>query len=204
MSDLLPEAWPPAEHDPDPLPVFPLPGVFLFPGTILPLHIHEPRYRQMIDDLLDKRGWLVISAIQAGHEAEAPGDPPFYNVGGLGEIVGHNHLEDGRFLVTLHGLSRVRVREVESDRPYRLVEYEGIQESQPTGEGAIAVTLALREAIKERCEENLKIPDDAPMAPLADLLLHFLKLTAEDMQAALAEPDAGRRAHIALARHIAD
>ena len=204
MTDSAPDSWPPAEHDPAPLPVFPLPGVFLFPGTILPLHIHEPRYRQMIEDLLDKRGWLVISAIQAGHESEAPGDPPFYPVGGLGEIVGHNHLEDGRFLVTLHGLTRVRVREVESDQPYRLVKYEGIQESQPTGKGAIAVTQALRAAIEERSEEDLEIPEDAPMAPLADLLLHFLKLPPEEMQAAFAEPDAGRRAHIALARHIAD
>jgi len=176
----------------------------LFPGTLLPLHIYESRYRLMIEDLLDKRGWLVISAIEAGHEADAPENPPFYSVGGLGEIVGHNHLDDGRFLVTLHGLRRVRVREVESDKPYRLVEFEELQESQPTGEGAVATTLALREAIQERSEEDLEIPDNAPMAPLADLLLHFLKLPAEEMQSAFAEPDAGRRAHLALARHIAD
>jgi hypothetical protein len=84
-----------------------------------------------------------------------------------------------------------------------MVEYEGIQESQPTGERAVAVTLALRHAINERSDEELEIPMDAPMAPLADLLLHFLKLPAEEMQAAFAEPDAGRRAHIALAKHIA-
>jgi Lon protease-like protein len=158
----------------------------------------------MVEDLLDKRGWLVISAIKAGHEADALEQPPFYNVGGLGEIVGHNHLEDGRFLVTLQGLRRVRVREVESDKPYRMVEFEELQESQPTGEGAVAMTVALREAIRERSDEDLEIPEDAPMAPLADLLLHFLKLPAEEMQTAFAEPDAGRRAHIALARHIAE
>ena len=204
MTDSVPEAWPPADSQTDLVPVFPLPGVFLFPGTLMPLNIHEARYRQMIEDLLDKRGWLVISAIQAGHEAEALENPPFYNIGGLGEIVGHNHLEDGRFLVTLHGLTRVRVREVESDKSYRVVEYEEIQESQPTGKGAVATTIALREAIHERSEEELEIPDNAPMAPLADLLLHFLKLPPDEMQAAFAEPDAGRRAHIALARHIAD
>ena len=203
MADSFPDAWPPIGAETAKVPVFPLPGVFLFPGTLLPMHIFEPRYRQMIDDLLDQRGWLVISAIQAGHEDEAPENPPFYNVGGLGEIAGHNHLEDGRFLVTLHGIKRVRLREVESDKPYRMVEYEGIQESQPTGERAVAVTLALRHAINERSDEELEIPMDAPMAPLADLLLHFLKLPAEEMQAAFAEPDAGRRAHIALAKHIA-
>ena len=75
MTDAVPEAWPPAEIPPGLVPVFPLPGVFLFPGTLLPLHIYEPRYRQMIDDLLDKRGWLVISAIQAGHEDNATRHP---------------------------------------------------------------------------------------------------------------------------------
>jgi Lon protease-like protein len=203
MAESFPDAWPPIGAETAKVPVFPLPGVFLFPGTLLPMHVFEPRYRQMIDDLLDQRGWLVISAIQAGHEDEAPESPPFYNVGGLGEIAGHNHLEDGRFLVTLHGIKRVRLREVESDKPYRMVEYEGIQESQPTGERAVAMTLALRQAINERSDEELEIPMDAPMAPLADLLLHFLKLPAEEMQAAFAEPDAGRRAHIALAKHIA-
>ncbi len=204
MTELVPDAWPPMGNGTEKAPLFPLPGVFLFPGTLLPLHVFEPRYRQMVDDLLDQRGWLVISAIEAGHEDKAAGSPPFYNVGGLGEIAGHNHLDDGRFLVTLHGIKRVRIKEIQSDKPYRMVEYEGLQESQPTGERAVSMTLALREAIMERSEEDLEIPMDAPMAPLADLLLHFLKLPAEEMQAAFAEPDAGRRAHIALAKHIAD
>ena len=204
MTEATPDAWPPAEIPTGQVPVFPLPGVFLFPHTLLPLHIYEARYRQMVEDLQDQRGWLVISAIEAGHEADAPEQPPFYNVGGLGEIMSLNHLKDGRFLVTLQGLRRVRVREIESDKPYRMVEFEELQESQPTGEGAVATTIALREAIKERSEEELEIPEDAPMAPLADLLLHFLKLPAEEMQTAFAEPDAGRRAHIALARHIAE
>jgi len=199
-----PDVWPPAEIPTGTVPVFPLPGEFLFPGRLLPLHIFELRYRQMIEDLMDQRGWLVISAIQDGHEDDALECPPFYEIGGLGEIVGHKHLEDGRFLVTLQGLRRVRVREVESDKPYRLVEFEELQESQPTGEGAVATTIALREAIRERAEDELEIPDEAPMAPLADLLLHFLKLPPKEMQEAFAEPDAGRRAHIALARHIAD
>ena len=204
MTDAAPDAWPPAEVPAGHVPVFPLPGEFLFPGRLLPLHIFEVRYRQMIKDLMDQRGWIVICAIRAGHEAEELESPPFYEIGGLGEIVGHNHLKDGRFLVTLQGLQRVRVREVESGKPYRMVEFEELQESQPTGEGAVATTIALREAIRERSEGQQEIPDEAPMAPLADLLLLYLKLPAEEKQAAFAELDAGRRAHIALARHIAD
>ena len=144
MMEEAPDVWPPAEIPTGTVPVFPLPGEFLFPGRLLPLHIFELRYRQMIEDLMDQRGWLVISAIQDGHEDDALECPPFYEIGGLGEIVGHKHLEDGRFLVTLQGLRRVRVREVESDKPYRLVEFEELLESQPTGEGAVATTIALR------------------------------------------------------------
>ena len=43
-------------HGPTELPVFPLPGVFLFPGCVMPLHVFEPRYRQMVSDLLDRHG----------------------------------------------------------------------------------------------------------------------------------------------------
>ena len=94
MTDAVPEAWPPAEIPPGQVPVFPLPGVFLFPGTLLPLHIYESRYRLMIEDLLDKRGWLVISAIEAGHEIRV-GRFPFQ--------------ASGRALSTQHATGLVKV-----------------------------------------------------------------------------------------------
>ena len=74
---------------------------------------------------------LVISPIKSGHENEASGSPPVYPVGGLGEIVKHTKLPDGRFLITLAGLARVRIGEVPSDEPYRKVEFEALEEIQP-------------------------------------------------------------------------
>ena len=129
--------------------------------------------RQMVEDLLDRPGWIVISPIRAGHEGESSGAPPIYPVGGLGEIVKHTKLPDGRFLITLAGLGRVRIREVESDRLYRRVEFEALQEILPDEEEDARLRDELRRAILDRSEVFLNLPPDLPIGPLSDLLLQI-------------------------------
>jgi len=86
------------------LPIFPLAGAILFPRTQLPLHIFEERYREMIRDAL--AGKAQIGMIQPCE----PGDhPPLYRVGCIGEIVGVEELDDGRFNIVLQGSSRFRL-----------------------------------------------------------------------------------------------
>jgi len=101
-------------------PVFPLAGALLLPRAHLPLHIFEPRYRAMIRHALahGKRIGMV--------QPKSAGEPPsLFEVGCLGEIVGVEELEDGRFNVVLHGLSRYRIRrELEAETPFRQVEAE--------------------------------------------------------------------------------
>ena len=155
-------------------PLFPLPKVFLYPSVVLPLHIFEPRYRQMIDDLLDRQGWLVISPIQAGYEDQAAGAPPVSPVGGLGEIIKHTRLADGRYLITLAGISRVRLEEIEVDTPYRQVRFEPVSEVQPGPGEAERLQDELREAILQRSDQFLNLPSDLPAGPLSDLLLQNL------------------------------
>lgn len=87
------------------LPIFPLPGAILFPRSQLPLHIFEPRYREMVRDVLDGPG--RIGMIQP-HAAEDEG-APLYAVGCVGDIVGVEELGDGRFNIILHGASRFRM-----------------------------------------------------------------------------------------------
>ena len=105
-------------------PLFPLPNFFLFPRSITPLHIFEPRYRQMIEDLLDGNGRLVMGTVKEEHLEELACSPPVHPVACLGEIVRHERLPDGRFLIWLLGVARVRVREVHSIRLYRCVACE--------------------------------------------------------------------------------
>ncbi len=204
MTD-LPEAWPPHEppHDRLVAPLFPLPRVFLFPGTLVPLHIFEPRYRQMVDDLLDRDGRIVIGPIRAGHEPESGGEPPVYPISGLGEIVQHNKLPDGRYLITVAGLARVRIEELESDRLYRQARYEPIQEVTPGDEETDELADRLRRAILTRSESYVDLPADLPPGPLTDVLLATLDLPVSRAQEVYAEPSVERRAKMVLEEHDA-
>ncbi|MFT7668957.1 MAG: Lon protease-like protein [Planctomycetota bacterium] len=204
-SSEIPDAWPAPGGNlpPQIVPLFPLPKIFLYPNVMMPLHIFEPRYRQMIDDLLDRRGWLVITPIRSGFEDDSMGNPPVYPVGGLGEIVKHSRLPDGGYLITLAGLGRVRIKEVESDKLYRKVQFEPLQEVQPEGQEDMDLREELRKAILERSDQFLNLPPDLPLAPLADLLLHNLDLPVDSMCDVFGEPVVTRRANFALAEHAA-
>lgn len=102
-------------------PLFPLPNAVLFPQAILPLHIFEPRYRQMTADALVGEQ-LIAMALKTGDPGAVP---PLHDVVGLGKIIAHQRLDDGRYHLVLRGLARARIaREVASDRMYRVAELQ--------------------------------------------------------------------------------
>jgi hypothetical protein len=104
------------------VPLFPLPGAILFPRAQLPLHIFEPRYREMVRDAIDGTGRIAM--IQP-HRLDADNQAPLYPVGCVGELVGVEELEDGRFNIVLLGSNRFRLlRETEMDAPYRCAEID--------------------------------------------------------------------------------
>src|SRR5260370_32604395 len=90
------------------IPLFPLPGVVLLPGTLLPLHIFEPRYRAMVADALAGDRTIGMAMLKRGWE-ESDADPPIRLVGGAGEIVESERLEDGRYNILLEGPFRYPV-----------------------------------------------------------------------------------------------
>jgi hypothetical protein len=100
-----------------------LPGAILFPRTQLPLHIFEPRYREMVRDAVDGGGQIaMIQPLRLDA------------VGCVGEVVGIEELEDGRFNIVLLGANRFRlVREAEVDTPYRCadVDIEAFDDNEP-------------------------------------------------------------------------
>ena len=99
------------------IPLFPLPGVVLFPGTLLPLHIFEPRYRVMLAHAL--RGDRVLGMSMIDGSAELAEPPALLPLGGAGRIVEEEELEDGRFNIILEGLYRYRILAEEPSAPYR-------------------------------------------------------------------------------------
>jgi Lon protease-like protein len=101
------------------LPMFPLPGVVLFPYARLPLHIFEERYRAMTRDVLNGSRFLAVSFIAPGEPASAD-KPAVRRIAGVGEIVMAHELPDGRFNLIVRGRARIRIdEELETKRPYR-------------------------------------------------------------------------------------
>ncbi|WP_333713656.1 LON peptidase substrate-binding domain-containing protein [Yoonia sp.] len=101
---------------PDVIPVFPLPGALLLPRSPLPLHLFEPRYLAMLDDVL-KTSNRLIGMVQP---YETPGGSRLHTIGCAGKVTAFSETEDGRYMITLSGASRFRiVEEVEGFTPYR-------------------------------------------------------------------------------------
>ena len=104
---------------PETIAVFPLPGALLLPRSRLPLHIFEPRYLQMLEDAL-KTPERLIGMVQPNEVPGREAGTGLYTIGCAGRLTQFSETEDGRYLVTLTGVSRFRVlREVEGFTPYR-------------------------------------------------------------------------------------
>ena len=106
---------------PSVLPVFPLPGALLLPRARLPINLFEPRYLQMFDDAL-KTDARLIGMVQPNEVAGRDGNG-LHLIGCAGRITQFSETEDGRYMMTLGGVSRFRViKEVEGFSPYRKCE----------------------------------------------------------------------------------
>jgi uncharacterized protein len=105
------------------LPIFPLPNCVLLPGGLLPLHVFEPRYRELTRDCLAGHQFMAVARLRPGYESTYYGRPPVYERCGVGRIICSEELPDGRFALLLRGVARVQIaRELPPERPYRQVE----------------------------------------------------------------------------------
>ena len=123
----------------DLLPLFPLPSVVLFPSVFLPLHIFEPRYRDMVADALasDRMIGMVLSRPEA-----SPGDshvPSVYAIGCSGVITHVEQLADGRYNIVLRGVERFRILEEDRTLSYRRAIVEPLPERELGPEGRALV-----------------------------------------------------------------
>src|ERR1700733_13853337 len=107
MSDA--EERPPSGVLPETLPIFPLTGVLLLPRGRLPLNIFEPRYLAMTRDAME--GERLIGMVQPCDPPIRELNPAVYPTGCAGRITSFSETEDGRFLLTLTGVSRFRIKE---------------------------------------------------------------------------------------------
>ena len=115
------------------MPVFPLPDTVLFPHTILPLHIFEDRYCEMVRDASSGEGLIAMTLLRQGWESDYQGQPDINSIGTLGRIEDLEALPNGHFDLRLAGLQRMRYVEIQTETAYRKVQVEAIPE-QPVDE----------------------------------------------------------------------
>jgi Lon protease-like protein len=180
------------------VPVFPLPNVVLFPGMFLPLHIFEPRYRDMTARALEGERLIAMALLKPGWQEDYAGSPSIHQILGMGKIVEDAKLQDGRYNLVLFGLVRVRVIEEIGSGPYRVARVEVIEERVPEQEAQDRKRRTLR-AIYAQIMKNLMMgavpapPDDVPLGMLADLVASLLPLGPELKQGLLEEMDPAAR-----------
>jgi Lon protease-like protein len=123
---------PPADPDlPASLPVFPLPTLVFFPGTVVPLHVFELRYRHMVRDTRTGHRLIALALLKPGWESDYHGCPDVHDIGCAGRLVEVTDLPDGRFNIKLAGVCRVRFDSFDVDYPYRVARIRPLPETIP-------------------------------------------------------------------------
>ena len=185
---------------PDVIPIFPLPGALLLPRSRLPLHLFEPRYLAMLDDAL-KTSERLIGMIQPN---AVPGRDVngLHSIGCVGRVTQFSETEDGRYMITLSGLSRFRVlNEVDGFTPYRRarVSWEGFERDLgPTDSDKDFDRTAFLDLLSRYFQsrdlqtdwETLKEAEDELLINSLSMLLGF---EPEDKQALLEAPSLSTR-----------
>ena len=181
------------------LPLFPLPNLVFFPHTRLPLHVFEPRYRQLVQDVMDGDQRFGIVLLRPGWEADYFGAPATFPIGTLGTIEQAVPLEDGRYNLLVRGDVRVRILEEVSRVPYRTARVI----AQPEVPRAIEEAYAQREWLADVSRQYLQYLPDQTAVPeidtvtleaLTNALIMSLNLDVEEKQKLLEKDDLIARA----------
>jgi uncharacterized protein len=135
------------------IPLFPLPNLVLFPGVAVPLHIFEPRYREMIADVSASHGIIGMMLLKGDWEREYYANPDTFEVGCAGKISELVKLPDGRYQIVLEGVSEFRIVREQRDRSYRQAEIEWCPVEPPMDIDAEA-TEGLRQLLFEYLGDN--------------------------------------------------
>lgn len=174
--------------------LFPLPGLVFFPNAIQPLHIFEPRYRQLTADALAGDRLITLVLLRPGWEKTYDHRPEIHPVACLGRVIGDQELPDGRYNLLLRGLARVRVRhELDGPEPYRRARAEVIDD---TGADDVDALMDQRAALADLMlprfadgpvREHLLglFQGELPLGPLCDVLAFALPLPPDAKQALL-------------------
>jgi Lon protease-like protein len=158
---------------PDIIPIFPLPNFVLFPGVTVPLHIFEPRYREMVADVADDHGIVGMIMLKGDWERDYYAYPDIFSIGCAGRITSLEKLADGRYNLQLEGVSEFQIGREISPHSYRKAEVRWC----PSGRRLLGL-------------------EPSEMNSLRDLLVGFLGETADTAWRGLVEEQGLRDADL--------
>jgi Lon protease-like protein len=177
----------------DLLPLFPLPNVVLFPNVFLPLHIFEPRYREMVADALANDRMIGMVLLRPGWDRDYEGRPPIYSVGCSGVLTHNERLPDGRYNIVLRGIERFRILEEDQALSYRRAVVEPLRD-RPLDAADRATILRQRARLESMLGPSPSSAGDPRMpASMSDedvvnALAQYLDLEPLERQALLEKP----------------
>ena len=186
---------------PDTIPIFPLPGALLLPRSRLPLHIFEPRYLAMLDDAL-KTPERLIGMVQPNEVPGREDGTGLHTIGCAGRITQFSETEDGRYLITLTGISRFRIKsEITGFTPYRRcdVSWDGFErdtgktEQDPGFNRDAFMDLLGRFFAAQELSTDWDTLQEAEDELLINSLSMLLEFEPEDKQALLEAPSLSTR-----------
>jgi Lon protease-like protein len=189
--------------------LFPLPDLVMFPHVMQPLHIFEPRYRELLNDALDSDGLIAMGVLSPGWENDFEGCPPVEPYACLGKIVTHQRTEEGHYNILLLGVRRILIdRELPSDRSFREAEVTLLDDYvttenddfrndlQATLTKRFQETLPVGSSVESALEEILA--SEIPLSVLTDLVSFAVPMEYATKQVILAECDVDIRALMLL------
>jgi Lon protease-like protein len=169
------------------IPLFPLPNVVLFPQMPLPLHVFEPRYRQLVSDAEGGSRIIGISLLGPGWEADYQGRPALYDVGCAGTLEQCDPLETGRYNILLRGVTRFRIVEEHAGQPYRLATVEPLADDAGQPDALDAARKRIMAAIGKAADGPtvLVLKSELPHEIFVNALCQSLPLTPVERQSLL-------------------
>jgi Lon protease-like protein len=190
------------------IPIFPLPNVTFFPKTLLPLHVFEPRYRQMVANALRGDRLIGVALLREGWQKDYFGAPQIHKTFGVGKIIDYVQYDNGTYDIVLEGLYRVRLVAEHQTQPYRTGRVNVLMDG-PIDHRRGEVSKLYRE-IAEDCRRicdclpeyresfQAALTNHPHPSVSADVLASTLTIDPYDRQCILEDPDPIRRMKLVL------
>ena len=188
-----------------PVAVFPLPDNVLFPHTLLPLHIFEPRYRRMVADALDDVGLVAMGLFEhaVSQDEYLHGSPTLRPWVCVGLIRRYEHLDDGRYFIILQGICRAQIQAEAPHQPYRIATLEPADIAHTEDPALTPLRERLAALVRDPAFEGDQrfrkarqhLHPSRPLRAVVDGMLSDLVADPEERYAMLAETAVSARAH---------